>query len=193
MKTDYELFRVKGIPVSISLWFLLILPLTGFDLSVFISVFIAVLIHELAHALTAKSLGYGAYGITIGLFAGQAQIDSNMHPRDNIRVVAAGPISNLLLGVIGLFSGFDTFFYINMFLFIFNILPIYPMDGGHLMKDFLMLNMRNRRKAFEISMKISLITSIALLLYSISMEQFIISIFACIFGYYALKELGYIK
>ena len=119
MKTDYELFKVKGIPVSISLWFLLILPLTGFDLSVFISVFIAVLIHELAHALTAKSLGYGAYGITIGLFAGQAQVDSNMHPRDNIRVVAAGPISNLVLAIIGLFSGFDTFFYINMFLFIY--------------------------------------------------------------------------
>jgi stage IV sporulation protein FB len=193
MKTDYELFRVKGIPVSISLWFLLILPLTGFDLSIFISVFIAVLIHELAHALSAKSLGYGAYGINIGLFAGSASIDSNMHPRDNIRVTAAGPLSNLILAIIGLFLGFDTFFYINMFLFIFNILPIYPMDGGELMKDFLMLNMSNRRKAFEISMKISLITSISLLLYSILMGQFIISIFACIFAYYALKELGYIK
>jgi Zn-dependent protease len=193
MKTDYELFKVKGIPVSISLWFLLILPLTGFDLSVFISVFIAVLIHELAHALTAKSLGYGAYGITIGLFAGQAQVDSNMHPRDNIRVVAAGPISNLVLAIFGLFLGFDTFFYINMFLFIFNILPIYPMDGGHLMKDFLMLNMSNRRKAFELSMGISLVTSVFLLIYCMLAGQLIMCVIACVFGYYALKELGYIK
>ena len=68
MKTDYELFRVKGIPVSISLWFLLLLPMVGFSLSIFVSVFIAVLIHELAHALTAQNLGYGAYGINIGLF-----------------------------------------------------------------------------------------------------------------------------
>jgi len=42
-------------------------------------------------------------------------------------------------------------------------------------------------------MKISLVTSISLLLYSILMGQFIISIFACIFVYYALKELGYTK
>ena len=193
MKTDYELFRVKGIPVSISLWFLLLLPMVGFSLSIFVSVFVAVLIHELAHALTAQNLGYGAYGINIGLFTGSASVDSDMHPRDNIRVTAAGPLSNLILAIIGLFLGFDTFFYINMFLFIFNILPIYPMDGGHLMKDFLMLNMRNRKKAFLTSMKISLITSILLLLYSISMGQFIISIFACLFVYYALKELGYIK
>ena len=153
MKTDYELFRVKGIPVSISLWFLLLLPMVGFSLSIFVSVFVAVLIHELAHALTAQNLGYGAYGINIGLFTGSASVDSDMHPRDNIRVTAAGPLSNLILAIIGLFLGFDTFFYINMFLFIFNILPIYPMDGGHLMKDFLMLNMRNRKKAFLTSMK----------------------------------------
>lgn len=193
MKTDYELFRVNGIPVSISLWFLLLLPLTGFSLTIFASVFVAVLIHELGHALTAKHLGYGSYGISIGLFAGQAQVDSNMHPRDNMKVVAAGPLSNLALFLIGSLLGFDQFANINMFLFIFNILPIYPMDGGHLFKDFLMLNMNNRRKAFQISMKVSLFTSILVIVYSLLCAQPIMSIVGLIFCYYALKELGYIK
>ena len=193
MKTDYELFRVNGIPVSISLWFLLLLPMVDFSLTIFASVFIAVLIHELGHALTAKHLGYGSYGISIGLFVGQAQVDSNMHPRDNMKVVAAGPLSNLALAVIGTFLGLDQFVSINIFLFIFNILPIYPMDGGHLFKDFLMLNMNNRRKAFQISMKVSLVTSILVVLYSLLCAQPIMSIFGLIFCYYALKELGYIK
>ena len=193
MKTDYELFRVNGIPVSISLWFLLILPMTGFSLTIFLSAFVAVLVHELSHSLTAQHLGYRAYGITIGLFAGSASIDSNMHTRDNMKVVAAGPFSNLALALIGTLFGFDQFAYINMFLFIFNILPIYPMDGGHLFKDFLMLNMNNRRKAFQISMKVSLVTSILVVLYSLLCAQPIMSIFGLIFCYYALKELGYIK
>jgi stage IV sporulation protein FB len=193
MKTDYELFRVNGIPVSISLWFLLLLPMTGFSLTIFASVFVAVLIHELGHALTAQHLGYGSYGISIGLFAGQAQVDSNIHPRDNMKVVAAGPLSNLLLVIIGSILGLDTFVEINMFLFLFNILPIYPMDGGHLFKDFLMLNMRNRRKAFEISMMVSLVTSVFLLIFSFLSGQLIIGILSIVFGYLALKELGYIK
>lgn len=193
MKTDYELFRVNGIPVSISLWFLLLLPMTGFSLTIFASVFVAVLVHELGHALTAQHLGYRTYGINIGLFFGSASVDSNMHTRDNMKVVAAGPLSNLLLVIIGSVLGLDQFVEINMFLFIFNILPIYPMDGGHLFKDFLMLNMNNRRKAFEISMKVSLFTSVLVVLYSLLCAQPIMSIFGLIFCYYALKELGYIK
>ena len=193
MKTDYELFRVNGIPVSISLWFLLLLPMTGFSLTIFASVFVAVLVHELGHALTAQHLGYRTYGINIGLFFGSASVDSNMHTRDNMKVVAAGPLSNLLLVIIGSILGLDTFVEINIFLFIFNILPIYPMDGGHLFKDFLMLNMNNRRKAFQISMKVSLVTSILVVLYSLLCAQPIMSIFGLIFCYYALKELGYIK
>ncbi len=193
MTTDIKLFTFRGVPVTLSLWFFLLLPLVGFNFNVFISAFIAILIHEMAHTFMAQHLGYGAYGISIGLFAGQAQVDSNMHTRDNIKVVAAGPLSNLILAFIGVFLGFETFFAVNFFLFIFNILPIYPMDGGHICKDLLMLNMRNRRKAFELAMNISLVTSVFLLIFGMLSGGIMISIFACIFGYYALKELGYIK
>jgi stage IV sporulation protein FB len=193
MTTDIKLFTFRGVPVTLSLWFFLLLPLVGFNFNVFISAFIAILIHEMAHTFMAQHLGYGAYGISIGLFAGQAQVDSNMHTRDNIKVVAAGPLSNLILALIGVFLGFETFFAVNFFLFIFNILPIYPMDGGHICKDLLMLNMRNRRKAFELAMNISLVTSVFLLIFGMLSGGIMISIFACIFGYYALKELGYIK
>ena len=193
--SDIKLFTFRGVPVTLSLWFFLLLPMVHFQFDVFISAFIAILIHEMAHTFVAQHLGYGTYGINIGLFAGQAQVDSNMHTRDNIKVVAAGPLSNLILSIIGLSLGLETFFTVNFFLFIFNILPIYPMDGGHICKDLLMLNMRNRRKAFELSMGISFVTSVFLFIFGIlsGSSGIMISVFACIFGYYALKELGYIK
>lgn len=193
MKTDYELFKVSGIPVSISLWFLLLLPLTGFNLPLVISIFIAVLGHELGHALTAKKLGYGSYGINIGFFAGTAQVDSNMHPIDNIKVVTAGPLVNLALGLLTINFGLEHFTYVNLFLFIFNILPVYPMDGGHLLKDILMLNMRDRRRGFRISMWISTITSIVCAILSIALGQFIMAIIFGVFFYYSMRELGYLK
>ena len=193
MKTDYELFKVSGIPVSISLWFLLLLPLTGFNLPLVISIFIAVLGHELGHALTAKKLGYGSYGINIGFFAGTAQVDSNMHPRDNIKVVAAGPLVNLALGLLTINFGLEHFTYVNLFLFIFNILPVYPMDGGHLLKDILMLNIRDRRRGFRISMWVSTITSIVCAILSIALGQFIMAVIFAVFFYYSIRELGYVK
>lgn len=193
MKTDYELFKVSDIPVSISLWFLLLLPLTGFNLPLVISIFIAVLGHELGHALTAKKLGYGSYGINIGFFAGTAQVDSNMHPRDNIKVVAAGPLVNLALGLLTINFGLEHFTYVNLFLFIFNILPVYPMDGGHLLKDILMLNMRDRRRGFRISMWVSTITSIVCAILSITLGQFIMAVIFAVFFYYSIRELGYVK
>lgn len=193
MKTDYELFKVSGIPVSISLWFLLLLPLTGFNLPLVISIFIAVLGHELGHALTAKKLGYGSYGINIGFFAGTAQVDSNMHPRDNIKVVAAGPLVNLVLFLLTINFGIPEFSSVNLFLFIFNILPVYPMDGGHLLKDILMLSMRDRRNAFRISMSISSVVAILSIIVCVLAGQLIMAVIFGVFFYYSMRELGYFK
>ena len=68
-----------------------------------------------------------------------------MHQSDSIPIVAAGPISNLILYILALTVGIwvdhqylDHFAYVNLFLFIFNILPLYPMDGGQIMRDLLM-------------------------------------------------------
>jgi Zn-dependent protease len=79
-------------------------------------------------------------------------------------------------------------------MFIFNILPIYPMDGGRLLKDFLFLKMRSNRKlARKISGGVSLVFSIALLVYSISIAAVIMAVFSALFIYAALVELGFIK
>jgi Zn-dependent protease len=207
MKTSFKLFNFVGAPVELSLWFLLIFLMA--PMSWGIAIFFSVLIHEMAHAWVADRRGWRVYGIRVDLFTGSAAVDTNMPERDAIPVVAAGPLSNLLLSIIILlftgslgvdsinpivFKFLNDLFVVNIILFIFNILPIYPMDGGRLVKDFLFLKMRsNRALAKKIAGSISLVFSIALLVYSSATFNVIMIIFSILFIYYALVELGIIE
>ena len=181
MKTSFKLFNFVGAPVEISLWFFLIFLMA--PISWGIAIFLSVLIHEMAHAYV---------------------VDTNIPEKDSIPVVAAGPLSNLLFAIIVLlvtsfvgsdinpivFKFLNDLFVVNLILFIFNLLPIYPMDGGRIVKDFLFLKMRsNRRSAKRIAGGISLVFSIGLLLYSILTFNIIMILFSALFIYYALIEL----
>jgi Zn-dependent protease len=201
MKTSFKLFNFAGAPVELSIWFFILFLWLPFTFV--ISIFVSVLIHELAHAFVARRLGWNVYKIEVGLFTGSASVDTNIPERDSIPVVAAGPISNLILGILciplylvfgetsPIFGHFlNDLFIVNIFMFIFNILPIYPMDGGRLLKDFLFLKMKNnRRLAKKIAGGISLCFSIALLVYSILTFSIIMMLFSTLFIYYALIEL----
>ena len=195
MKQSFRLFNFQGTPVSISVWFFLIFLMT--TVSYGVSIFIAVLIHELAHAWVANRKGYQVYSINVDLFSGSAAIDTNMHERDSVPITAAGPISNLLLSLIGytlmlLVPGIpyvDDFAKVNLILFIFNILPIYPMDGGRILKDVLVLKMRNRYKANRIAGFTSLVTASLLLIFSLVTMNLIMILFSGYFCYLSMKEL----
>ena len=205
MKTSFKLFNFAGSPVELSIWFFILflwLPFTFI-----IAIFASVLIHELAHAFVAKRLGWTVYKIEVGLFTGSASVDTNIPEKDSIPVVAAGPLSNLILAIVSIplylaLAGVNPFldrllnylFVVNIFMFIFNILPIYPMDGGRLLKDFLFLRMRNNRiLAKKISGSVSLIFSLGLLTLSIVFFAPITILFSLLFIYFSLVELELIK
>ena len=198
MKQSIRLFNFQGTPVSLSLWFFLIFLMT--TVSYGVCIFIAVLIHELAHAWVANLKGYQVYSIHVDLFSGSAAIDTNMHERDSVPITAAGPLSNLLLAVIGyilmtLFPGVPyvkDFITVNTFLFIFNILPIYPMDGGQIVRSYANLS-NNRYKNRKLASWVSFIFSGLVLAFAIYTWSIIMALVSGYFGYLALKELGYIN
>ena len=197
MKQSFRLFNFQGAPVSISIWFFLLFLMLP-PIAV-VAVFTSVLIHELAHAWMANRKGYQVYGVSIDILSGAASIDSNMHDRDSIPIVAAGPISTLILCVSSYFLEpfipgiFITYmFNINLFLFIFNILPIYPMDGGQIVRSLANLS-SDRYKYRRMANWISLIFSGLLLVYALYNFNIFMALFGGYFGYIALKELGYIK
>lgn len=194
----FKIFNFVGAPVKLSLLFFFLLPMVGFDIKLFVSIFVAVLVHEMAHAFVADKKGYRVYGIYIDLFAGAASIDANIHQRDSLWISLAGPISNILLAAIALpfapnFSFIPTFIAVNIFLFIFNILPIYPMDGGMAFRDLLMLKMRDRRRAAEIAAITSLTFCVFGFIVVLLLKEFILAIFFAIFFYQTCKNAGYIR
>ena len=205
MKTSFKLFDFVGAPVELSLWFFILF--LWMPVSLVIAIFVSVLIHEMAHAYVADRRGWRVFGIKVDLFRGSAAVDTNIPEKDAIPVVAAGPLSNLLLAVLcipfysflvninPIIDGFmENLFIINIFMFIFNILPIYPMDGGRLLKDFLFIKMKgNRRLAKKISGYVSLTFSVALLLYSISIMAFLLILFSALFIYTSLVEVELVK
>ncbi len=209
MKTSFKLFNFVGDPVELSLWFFLLFLFLP-SVSLVLCVFISVLIHEMAHAYVANRLGWRVDGIRIDLFTGSAAVDTNIHERDSIPVVAAGPLSNLALSLLTflvLFAfGLNSvtinpiiskflveFLMVNFILFLFNILPIFPMDGGRLVKDSLTLKMKDRRDAKKLAGFISLITSILVLGYAIFNFSIILIIISLLFIYTALRETEIIK
>jgi Zn-dependent protease len=201
MKQSFKLFNFRGAPVSVSIWFfLLFLMLPPIAVG---AVFVSVLIHELGHAWMANQKGYKVYGITIDMISGAAAIDSNMHDRDSIPITAAGPISTLILSLLCYFiepycpvgpihEFVNDMYNINLFLFIFNILPIYPMDGGQIVRSIANLS-KNRYKNRRIASWLSVSFSALIVVYAVYTMSLIMGIFGVYFAYLSLKELGYFK
>ena len=112
---------------------------------------VSVVLHELAHALAAKRVSVHVKNIVIWLLGGLTNLDREPEkPFHRLLVSAAGPIVTLLLSVLFFILYFfaplnlSFFWYsiysrlfislaaINAVLFIFNILPVYPLDGGNI-------------------------------------------------------------
>ncbi|MFX4302664.1 M50 family metallopeptidase [Alicyclobacillus tolerans] len=104
-----------------------------------------VLLHEFGHVIVAKKYGYEIDKITLLPFGGMAELKDQsigFHPRRESSIAIAGPAVNILLIPIGyiftrspLFSSYwNSFFLINFWIFMFNMLPALPLDGGRIIR-----------------------------------------------------------
>ena len=135
---------VLGIPIRLHVSLLIaILVLTLFSGAGFLAIIILALgifgsiaLHELGHSVVARAKGGYIHEIVLYPFGGAAKI-SNIpkQPIDEIMVALAGPAVSLALGLIFLPWELTKFLgYVNFMLFFFNILPVFPMDGGRVLR-----------------------------------------------------------
>ena len=107
---------------------------------------VSLLLHELGHALVARREGIEIDGITLWLFGGVTRFKGTFgSPGAEFRVAVAGPLVSFALG--GLSVGVALLVrepvsvqgvaawlgYSNLLLFVFNMLPAAPLDGGRVL------------------------------------------------------------
>ena len=162
------LFRVFGIQVYLHFtWFIVAaLQVTRFGrryhsplwgLFEYLALFAIVLLHEFGHALACRQTGGRADRIVLWPLGGVAFVKPPPRPGAYLWSLAAGPLVNVALFPLFTIAAFaaaqlnwratdpDLFrfvlslSFINGFLLFFNLLPIYPLDGGQILRGLLWL------------------------------------------------------
>ncbi len=157
----FRLFQVSGIHVFVHWSWLLVAGLqitlgqNRFENQVwaaieYISLFAIVLLHEFGHAFACRSVGGLAERIVLWPLGGVAIVSPPPRPGALLWSIAAGPLVNVALvpftaAFAYLASGSSpdvqsfafALFAINLALLIFNMLPIYPLDGGQILQALL--------------------------------------------------------
>lgn len=137
---------------------------------ILINYFSALVLHELAHLFVATKRGYKLKLIKLDMFGMSVNLDEQIDDRDSFAINIAGPLFNLLLCVVCLacywlfpisYTYLNTFCFANLTLAMFNLLPIYPLDGGKVFKGII----RNDKgyKIFDRVVRIVFICLFALL------------------------------
>ena len=165
-KGSIHLFRLFGVDVFLHWWWFLVAVYeiqsrAGFYSSItcniveYLALFLIVLMHEFGHALACRQVGGRADRIVLWPLGGVAYVDPPQRPGATLWSIAAGPLVNVALVPIllalysfGRSSGWPVslpdiykliraLLYIDIGLLIFNILPIYPLDGGQILRSLL--------------------------------------------------------
>lgn len=118
-----------------------------------------VLIHELTHMIVGISLGFKPKKIIVMPFGFKIEfkeIEWNKKIElKNAIISFAGPLANVVILLIAAFLKLHTnIIYINLIITLFNLLPIYPLDGGRILKSILTVKLENK-KVYKIVNRIS--------------------------------------
>ncbi|HTM39528.1 MAG TPA: site-2 protease family protein, partial [Terriglobales bacterium] len=165
-KGSVHLFRFAGVDVFLHWsWFLVALfeinarsgrySSVAWNAAEYLALFAVVLLHEYGHALACRQVGGNADHIVLWPLGGVAYVDPPPRPGATLWSITAGPLVNVVLLLIITIAGISVknlgvwpafpnlhalmraLWYINFGLLIFNLLPIYPLDGGQILRSLL--------------------------------------------------------
>ena len=173
-RQQFRLFRVFGITVFLHWsWFLVAAyeldqragrySSLGWNIAEYLALFAIVLLHEFGHSLACRQVGGSAEEIILWPLGGVAFVSPPPRAGAVLWSIAAGPLVNVallaLLTVAGPFlhglalSASAAHFvrqlwWINFMLLAFNLLPIYPLDGGQILRALLWFALGRARSLF---------------------------------------------
>lgn len=137
--------------------FIALFFLTG-QLEIYALVMIFALIHELSHLVCGVLLGFKVNTLQIMPLGFAIEFEtpvdeynkkilkSNIISVKKVFIASAGPLINLLIVILGIILDIEAnMVYANFLIFIFNLLPIYPLDGGRILRNILKIFLGNRK------------------------------------------------
>jgi len=161
-----NLFRIRGIQLQVHFSFFLLLAYIGLEgwrdaglaglgwgLLILVAFFTCVVLHELGHSFMAMRYGIGGRRILLMPIGGMAEMtDIPRQPRREFLMTLAGPAVNFALAAvlwpfvallpaeILLYSWqglLYQLFVANLVMGCFNLVPVFPMDGGRIFRALL--------------------------------------------------------
>ncbi|HVR42264.1 MAG TPA: M50 family metallopeptidase [Thermoanaerobaculia bacterium] len=153
---------------------------------------ISVLFHELGHAALIALFGFGRSTIVLGGFGGVTINRRQTTPWKEIVISLAGPTFSLLLAILLIVAWRSVPFLrgdpmlaamiplmvlANQVWAVFNLVPIYPLDGGQALQNLARFFTRERTAAF-LSIWISIVLGAGILALALWLRQFFLAIIA---------------
>jgi Zn-dependent protease len=210
----FQIGRAYGIPVRLHWTMFLFMPYLAAEISqglamsvlwgwaAVLLLFLSVALHEYGHALVARGRGYPVRDIVLTPIGGVAfLLRAPGRPRDEMLIAIAGPLVSVALAlacVLGLWLAtlgqagnlavlLLLLAGINMSLFLFNLIPCFPMDGGRLFRAW-QSGRVGRLEATRRAVKLGKILAVLMGLWGISTSHWTLVIIAFVVYQSAASE-----
>jgi Zn-dependent protease len=185
----------------------------GAEVGFLFAVFGCVFLHEVGHALAARAYGVGTRDITLYPVGGVASLDRMPEkPGQEVAIALAGPAVNLviagalLVGFVGATylspwvpdpdNALDVFgarlMVANLVLAAFNLLPVFPMDGGRVLRAALATRL-TRVRATEIAAGVGAVMAGAFLVLGLILPHFGLVLLAVVVWLLGQAELAGVR
>lgn len=174
------------------------------DLSLFLLI---IFVHEMGHAAAASFFSWRIKRISLLPFGGVAEMDEhgNRPLKEEVIVILSGPLQHLwMMGLSFILFQFsllpegiyELFIQYNLMVLLFNMIPIWPLDGGKLIFLWMSLNYafpEAHRKALLVSTG-SIIVFAALILFTspINLNIWVVISFLLFSLYHEWKQSRYV-
>lgn len=136
--------------------FILIFFFTN-QINVYLLLMIFAFFHELTHLIIGLCVGFRPslfeikpIGFSVSFYNKASDYNvkiknGNLIELKKIVVYCAGPLFNLITAIfLYIVNSKIEYVYINLIIFIFNIIPIYPLDGGRILKSLIYIWCRTK-------------------------------------------------
>jgi Zn-dependent protease len=145
----------------------------------YLTLFGVVMLHEFGHALACRQVGGQANQIVLWPLGGVAYVNPPPRPAATLWSIAAGPLVNVALLLLALGAGIagraiggsslnpnavgflHDLAFMNFALLVFNLLPVYPLDGGQILRALLWFVL-GRTRSLLVASAIGLLGVVAL-------------------------------